>query len=288
LIFRDLRKVYYETGKERPLEYDKVLNVSTMDWNPVKDFQVAGLGTMPTKPENDAFATDTHILGGEKLYTATAYGLAVEFSWEAWRDELYGVAREMVSELARAARNRQEVQGWSIFNNAFSTSFVGFTAGEALCQSHTGLDGVARRNRPSVDVGLSEAFLQGSIQRFEDMTTERNLPRLMSPVMAVVTPTNKWTAREVLGSSGRAYSADNEINSLVQEDLSWMVSHYVTTAAYNFLVAAQGVHDLNFMWRDKPIFDAYDDPRTKASVFTSYQRFATGFGSWRGVDGSTG
>ena len=288
LIFRDLKKVYYETGKERPLEYPSVFEVLTMISNPEKDFQVAGLGTQPVKAEGDAFALDRHILGGEKLYTAVSYGLAVEFSFESWRDELYGVAKEMVKELSRAGRNRQEVQAWANFNNAFSTSFAGFTASEALCQSHTGLDGVARRNRPAVDVGMSIAFVQGSIQRFEEMTTERNLPRLMTPVMAICTPTNKFKTREVLGSSGKPYTADSEINALIQDDLSWMVSHYITTAAYNFIVAAKGVHDLNFRWRTKPIFDAYDDPRTKAAVFTSFQSFTTGYGSWRGIDGSTG
>ena len=287
LIFKDLESVFYETGKERPPEFPTVFNVTTMQTNPEKHFQVAGLGTQPVKLENDPFAVDRHILGGEKLYSAVSYGLAVEFSFESWRDELYGVLKEMVAELARANRNRQEVQAWSVLNNAFSTSFVGFTAGEALCQAHTGLDGATRRNRPTVDVGMSIALVQGVIQRYESMTTERGLPRLMSPTMAVVTPTNKFKTREILGSSGKPFSADNEMNSLLQDDLSWMVGHYITTAAYNFFLAAKGTHTLDFKWRTKPIFDSYDDPRTKAAVFTSFQSLTSGFRSWRGVDGST-
>ncbi len=34
--------------------------------------------------------------------------------------------------------------------------------------------------------------------------------------------------------------------------------------------------------------DSFDDPRTKNAIFTSYQRHTQGFGTWRGVDGSTG
>lgn len=286
LLAPDLRKVYVETGKERPLEYPLVFNVSDMEWNPVSDYQVTGLGTMPGKAEGTQFTLDELMTGGTKTYTATPYGLGVEITWEAWRDELYGVMREMVACLARASRNRQEVDAWSVLNNAFDTSYVGFTSGEALCQSHTGIDGEARRNAPSVAISFSVTGLQNAITRFENMEDERGLPRLMAPVMAIVAPANKFVAREILGSGGKPYTADNEINALIEDDLSWMVCHYITTSTYWWLVAAKGVHDLNFLWRDRPIFDMFDDPRTKNAVATVYQRHAQGFGSWRGVDGS--
>jgi hypothetical protein len=259
-----------------------------MDWNPVKDQQVIGIGTMPEKPEGSQFALDAHAIGGDREYLAVPFGLALEFSWEGWRDELYGVVREMVAEQARATRQRQEVSAWSILNNGFDTSFAGFTASEALFGAHVGNDGVTRRNRPTVDVGMSITYIQNAVLRFELQTTERNTPRLMAPVMACVTPTNKIPTREVLGSSGKPYTADNEINALIEEDLSWMVCHYVTTQTNVFLAAAKEVHDLNFLWRDEPIFDSFDDPWTKNAVFTAYQRYGFGYGSWRGIDATTG
>lgn len=289
LLAPDLRNVYFETGKERPQEYPLVFNVSDMEWNPISDYQVAGLGTMPEKPEGTQFTQDEIITGGTKTYTATPYGMSVEITWEAWRDELYGVMQEMIRCMARAGRNREEVSAWSILNNAFSTSFVGFTASESLCStSHTGLDGNTRANRPSPDIGFSITGIQASITRFEDLTDERNLPRLMAPTMAVVTSANKFVAREIFGSGNKPYTADREINALVEDDLAYMVSHYLTTSTYWFLMAAKGVHDLNFMWRDRPIFDMFDDPWTKNAVATAYQRTTQGYGAWRGVDGSTG
>src|SRR3990172_4036537 len=290
LLAPDLNRVFVETGKERPMEYSLWANVSEMDWNPDKDLQVSGLGTMPKKPEGESFTLDQPLMGGTKTYTAEPFGLALEFTWEGWRDELYGVAKEMVGELARASRNRIEVDAHSVLNNAFSTSFVGFTAAESLCSTaHVGLDGVSRANRPSPDIGFSVTGLQNMVTRFANQTDERNLPRLMAPVMVMVTPTKKFAAREILGSTSKPYSAENEINALIQEDLSWMVNHYITTAAYWFGMAARGVHDLRIGIRDNPIFDSFDDPWTKNAIFTSYQRHSTGqFGAWRGVDGSTG
>ena len=290
LLAPDLRKVYMETGKERPLEYPLWINVDNMEWNPVTDRQISALGTMPAKPEGTQFTLDQPIIGGSKAYTATPFGLAVEITYEMWRDDLYGVMREIIAGLSRASRNRLEVSAHSVLNNAFSTSYVGFTAAESLCSTaHTGLDGVSRANRPSPDIGFSVTGLQNMVTRFENQTDERNLPRLMAPVMVMVTPTKKFAAREILGSTNRPYSAENEINALIQEDLSWMVNHYVTTAAYWFGMAAKGVHDLRIGIRDNPIFDSFDDPWTKNAIFTSYQRHSTGqFGAWRGVDGSTG
>jgi len=289
LLAPDLRKVYVDTGKERPMEFPLFFNVSDLEWNPATDQQVSGLGTLPGKDEGEQFTLDEILMGGTKTYTASPYGLAVEITWEAWRDELYGVLREMVRELARASRNRQEVDAWSVLNNAFSTSYTGFTSSESLCSTaHTGLDGTSRANRPSTDIAFSQTGLQNAITRFENMTDERNLPRLMTPSMVIIAPENKFVAREVLGSPQKAYTSDNEINALVEEDLAWMVCHYLTTTTYWFLAARKGEHDLNFLWRDRPIFDMFDDPWTKNAIATVYQRHTKGYGTWRGIDGSTG
>lgn len=284
----DLRKLFIEVGKERPAEFSEVFNIEHMEWNPSKDAQYSGMGTMPAKPEGTQFVLDQPIAGGTVTYTAKAFGLGFETTWESWRDDLYKFWPEMTAELARAARNRQEVQAWSMLNDAFSGAVTGFD-GVSLCSTaHVGLDGVTRTNRPSPDVGFSMTGIQNMIHRFESMTDERGLPRLMCPVMMLVSDSNKFTAREILGSLGKPYTADNEINALIDEDLSWMICHYFTSTTQWFGVAAKGTHDMNFLWKDQPIFDSFDDPRTKSAVFTAYQRFAQGFGSYRGVDGSTG
>jgi len=80
LLTPDLRTVYFETGKERPLEYPMVFNVDDMEWNPMTDRQISGLGTMPQKPEGAQFTPDVPILGGTKAYTAVPFGLAVEIT----------------------------------------------------------------------------------------------------------------------------------------------------------------------------------------------------------------
>lgn len=288
LMLKDLNKVYIEVGKERPLEYPMVFNVEDMDTNPMRDRQVAGLGTMPRKPEGTGFVRDEPLLGPGKEYEAEPFGLSLEFTWELWRDEMYGVMRTMTKELARSGRHRQEVEAWSVFNNAFDNNFPGFD-GVSLCNvAHPGLDGVTRSNRPSPDVGFSQTAIQAALLSYENQTNERGLPLLHNASQFVINAANKFVAREILGSSSKPYTSDNEINPLMEEDLTWMVSHYLTSLTAWFLTSSKGNHDLKFMWRDHPIFDNWDDPDTKNGIFSGYQRHTKGFGSWRGVYGSTG
>jgi hypothetical protein len=206
-----------------------------------------------------------------------------------WDDDLFGVMGSIAQELARSSRNRMEVDAALVFNNAFSSGSAGFD-GDALCStSHTTPSGTDIANRPTVDVGLSITALQDGSQHFETLVNGRGLPILISPSILVIDPANKYVAREILGSSSKAFTANNEINSLVEDELRIFVYHYLTTNTNWFLLANKEQHDLRFRWRNTPIFGSFDDPRSKNAVFTAYQRHTVGtFGAFRGVYGSTG
>lgn len=289
LVRPDLFRVFIDTGEEAPIEFASIFNVIDMPYNPVTDQQITGLGTTPSKDEGQQFDLDQPIIGGSVEYLAQPYGLAIEFTWEGWRDELYGVFQEMVAELRRSSDNRLEVDAHSVLNNAESGSFTGFDGLSLINTAHTRLDGGASiANRPTTDVQFSFTAVQSAMQHFHNLLDERGIPRLMAPTMALVTPEYYHDAREILGSTGRPLTASNEINALIEDELGWMVTHYITTTTKWFIMSRQGVHDLNFFVRDDPMFDMFDDPRTKSAVATVYQRHVSGHGTWRGLFGSTG
>jgi len=290
LLTPGFRKVYHEVYEERPLEYPTWCNTPGMEWNPITDKQVGGLSTMPEKPEGMQFDLDEYKLGGTVTYEATPYGLAGEVTFEAFRDEQYGIMRLIPEGLARASRNRKEVQAHSVLNNAFSTSYAGFEATTSLCSTAhvSNIDGVTRSNRPSPDVAFSATALQAMILHFHALTDERNMPMLMSAGMLIIPPAKLFVAREILGTPARPYSAQNEINSLVPEDLKYMVCHYLSSSTAWYALAPKGTHDLNFFIRDDTVTDSFDDPWTKNGVWTIYQRHTQGYGGWRGVYGSSG
>jgi hypothetical protein len=193
--------------------------------------------------------------------------------------------RELVAELARASRNRQEVDAWSVINNAFDANFAGFDGKPLLDTAHPLIGGGTVANRPSPDVGFSSLAIQQALTRFENMPNERGLPRLLAPNRVLIAPENKFLARQILGTVKAPFTASNEINPLIQDDLSWMVVHYFTNTT-QWILASSANHDLQFLFRDRPIFDGFDAPWNKNAIFTVYQRHTKGFGTWRGIDGS--
>ena len=281
-------RIYLDTRRERPLEFKEVLNVSNHIRQNEQDQEFAGLGVMPSKPEGQQFTLDQPIAGGTVTYTAVPFGLAMEVTFEMWHQDLFGVMGQMAQELARSSRNRMEVNAATIFNSAFDTAVTGFDGDELCSTSHATPGGQSIANRPAVDIGLSITGIQDGIQAFETLVNGRGLPMLLSPSIIMIDPANRFVAREILGSSSRPFTANNEINSLVDDDLKIFVYHYLTTSTNWFLLANKDQHDLHFKWMNTPIFDSFDDPRSKNAVFTVYQNHSDGFGSWRGVYGSTG
>ncbi len=288
LLAPTYRQVYIEAGEERAAEYPLVMHVGPLEWQDQTDQQIAMLGTQPRKSEGGQFPTDSIKIGGTVTYTSYPYGLASVITHEAWRDDLYGALREIPAALKRAANYRKEVEAWKRFNEAFTTA-GGFDNDYLCTTTHTRSgDGGTSSNRPAVDISFSITGLQAGIMSFETMVNERGMPQVMSPNMCLIPPQKKWIAREILGSGGVPYKADNEINAIIADDLTWMVCHYFTSSTAWFLINKQN-HDVNFLIREDDIFDMFDDPNTMNAVCTSYQDIASSaHGSWRGTYGSTG
>lgn len=291
LLAPDRYRVYVETGRERPLEFPFWLNVLDLPWHNFTNQQISGLGTMPQKPEGTFFTLDEPILGSTKTHAATTYGFGFEVTFEMWNRELYGIMDMMARELRRSSNNRMEVDAHNVFNNAFvTTDFTTFDGAALISTAHTTLDGRSSvANRPSIEIEPGLTAFQNGIIHFHNLTNERNIPSLRAPRHVMVTPEYLFTTRETLGSTHKPFTADNEINALVQEDLTFMISHYADTNTQWMMFAAKGDHDMNFYVETRPQFDYFDDPRSKNAVFVVYQAHEPSEADeWRGTYGSTG
>jgi hypothetical protein len=290
LLAPGIYRVYMETGRRRPLEFPQWVNVIDMPWQGYANRQISGLGPMGTKPEGGQFPMDAPILGNQKTHTSTSYGSGFEVTYEMWRDELYGVMDMLASELRRISNYRMEVDAHNALNFAFSTSaFTTFDGAALASASHVGLDGVTRSNINATSVQVGLTGLQAAITSFHGQTNERNIPVAQS-MASVGVPYQFWaTVRETLGSESKPFTADNEINALMQEDVTYWLSHYFTSATAWFAIAEKGEHDLNFNIMDRPLFDYFDDPRTWNAVYVCYQAHEPSQADeWRGVYGSQG
>jgi len=274
------------TGKEYPRIWPTWFKSMDMDTNPYISDKISGAPAEPVKPEGQQFVPVLPTLGASFQVTATPYGFLFSVTWEMWRDDKYGVMGEMWSSMARNNRTRQEVQAFSLINNGFSVN-TGYDNVTLFNTAHPNLDGSTQANRPSPDVTLSQLGIQAGQTNFDGLNDENSLPINVAATRLLIQQTNRYLARELLGSSGKTGTADNDTNALLADGLQWGVSRFLTRTQDWVLMGPIEEVDLEFMWRDRPRSRTFDDPFIEASDHTVYQRFATRAGDYRNTYGSS-
>lgn len=278
--------VLVDVGKERDPEYPLYLNVRSMNINPETYLQMSGLGPMFQKPEGEQFRRDQPIVGGIVNPQAVPYGMLFEVTFEMYDDDLYDVMRQQWREMGRSSRQRDEIAAASILINAFNNGFPGFD-GVSLCNTaHPLLGGGTQANRGTPDLTFSVTGLQNMILRAENRVNQRGIQRPIALTRVLITPTNRFLIREVLGSSGQPQTANNDLNSLVPEAMQWRVLHYLVSPNDYFAAAPLPDSDAWFLWRNRPRANSFDDPYTLNGNFSLYKRISTYFGAYEWIEGA--
>lgn len=282
------RKVFFQWLREHPTEYPECFNVLDSERAYEEDMLVAGLGAVPQKPEGTNVIYDDPIQGNALRFTHITYELGFRVTREMYDDDLYGVVNKVVTSLARSAKHTLETIAWDVLNLAFNAGRVG-EDGLALCHTaHTMKSGGTEANRPSTDIDLSVTGLETALDNFERQNDHRGLPIAISARKVVIPPELKWKAREILNSALRSDTADNATNAFKEEDLTYSVSHYLTSSTAWFVTAAKDEHDLRFYRRDGVEFSSADDFDSGDMKSKVHFRCSAGHAVWQGVWGSPG
>lgn len=286
-----LRKIFFQSYKERPAQYSQIANMGKSSRQFEEDIEYAGFGTMPPKPEGSATVYTDPTQGGKKRYTHISYGLGFRVTVEAMEDDLYGVIKKMPRELGKSGRNARELQFFGMMERMFTTEF-GFTkngSNEALISTSHSLiqSGGTLANRSATDADLGPASLEAAILLFDNLVDEAGIPIIRKPRWLVVGPALKQIATELLGGEFKPYTSDNTVNAITRNDtLSVIVTNYLTDPDSWYLLADE--HDLNFIERTPMRFQNGDDFDSGDAKYKCFQRFSVGAGDWRGIFGSLG
>jgi hypothetical protein len=306
LMAKGLRKIFVQWNEtyQRDLEYPAVFNVEIMTSAYEDELEFAGMGPTPIKWENAPVFYQNLIQGGTIRAIPLTYALAGRTSFELYDDDQYGIIKQVPKAIARSNRFTEEMVPWNIINLGFSTikSIDGVTlfnnqhpllGGTAATNYGPGLTNIISAsgtypNRPATDIDLSFAGVQLMTNQFERMVDGVGLPVVYKPKAILIAPANRFLARELLGSPGKPGTATNEINSLLGEDLGYIVGHYLTSDSAWFALCDKQYHHLKFKWRMKPVMDLDDDFDTGALKEKSTMRFTAVPANWLGVWGSNG
>lgn len=293
LLEPKISNIWFEAYPQRAVEYPSFCNIRTTGKAAVTDYKMTDLGALRLKGEGESITYDDPISGPQKIYTPVRFALGYKVTDEMLKNDLYGQITKLEKSLIKSAVDLQEATAIYLLNNAFGTTAAdGFSAtgfdGLQLCSTaHTRLDGGAnQRNRPSTDADLSPSSVQGMLTDYENLKDDRGRPSLIKPKLLIISAEDKFTAKEILQSEYKPGTANNDINALKDEGLSFMVSHYKSDTDAWFGIGDQ--HDLNFIWETRPRTGMEEDFDSEVIKHKVVEGFFVGFGEWRGTWGTSG
>jgi phage major head subunit gpT-like protein len=285
LLTPETSQVLWDEYKRVPTEYDRIFNILESQRNFETDAQVVGLGLAKLKPEGTPVEYDAAQAGYNKTYTHDDFGLGYRVTKNMFADDLSGKIAQQARSLGFSAKETIEIQAAALFNNGFSTVTGG--NGSALFSTTQALKpGGTASNRLSTNADLALTSLEDAIVAFEDTTDDRGL-RINQRAVTLAGPSGlRYTMKELVETSLKPNTNDNNINPVNDLDLKHMVWHYLTDDKAWFLLGDR--HFVNFYWRERPQFDSAMDFDTGDAKFKMTYRHSLGHSDWRGVYGSSG
>lgn len=277
----------YRQRAEEYRRYNKVQN-STRAYE--ENAGIAGLGPLAPKAELETVMFDEPISLGLVRYIHQTFALGIAFSKEMRDDDQYGVIMQLAGELGKSARFTAELYGHDVLNNSFSSSKYAGRDGKALFATDHPIAGLGttKANTPSVAVDLSIAALEAAVQNFEDQVDDRGMPIDSRPSRLIITSANRLLAKRLLRTTQYPGTNLNDVNTLSDEGISDVVSHYLSDSDAWFLFAGPDEVDVRFYWREMPDTKTWDDDNADATFHKIRQRHSVGFDDWRHTYGSPG
>ncbi len=261
----------------------------------------AGLGSIPKVSEAEEIGEDAILHTYDTTLTASKYAQLLPISYELLEDDLSG-AIEKAKYGSRALVRKSEDLGSSVFRNAFSTSYTSYGDAKPLCSvSHTRADGgTAQSNASSTGITLTEANLETGILAMRAQLDDRGNLISVVPNTLLVPPALEKEALEIVKSSNRSGTANNDINVNNMREytggmLKVVVWDYLGAAAGGsdtaWFLLSDNDHEVNWGWRRKPAVKRLDESvgaKNEIYYWKMSFRAAYGWRNWRGVWGSKG
>jgi hypothetical protein len=140
-----------------------------------EEVMFTGLGTAPEKYEGSGIAYDDMRETYTSTYVHITIALGFAITEEAVEDNQYAeVSRRKAKALGRSLATTKQIRAADIFNNGFSTSYVGGDGVPLFSASHPTLTGV-QSNLPTAPIDLSETALEAAVIDVADYLDERGI-----------------------------------------------------------------------------------------------------------------
>ena len=224
----------------------------------------------------------------ESTFTHKEFALGTSIERKLWDDDQQGLIRRRATSLGDTFGVTRSYHAASLFNNAFSASYVGSDS-VALCSaSHPINKDKSTTYYDNLDTTpLSYSAVIAAIKAGAAMTNDRELPR---PIMydTILVPTAlQDVAFEVTKSVLKPDTANNNANFLNGKGLNIVIDPYLTDTNNWFMIdSAQAKQHL--LWFNRVLPEITMDPSSDYNLvakYRGYMRYSFGWDDARWIYG---
>ena len=283
-------------------EHEPLYEVENSDRAFEEEVLFTGFGTAPVKGEGAAVQYDDAQEGYTARYTHETVALAFAVTEEAMEDNLYDTfAKLRARGLARAMANTKQVKAADVFNNGFSTSYLGGDGVALFSASHPTV-GAGLQSNTLGATDLSEASLETALITISKTKDDRGIligaqaetlhvpsdlaftaDQILNSQMTTVIGVNPTTAANGATNQNKINSIRNQglvpggffVNRRFTDTNAWYIKTDVPNGTKMFVRA-------NLATKMEPDFD------TGNLRFKARERYSFGWSDWRGFYGASG
>ena len=221
-------------------------------------------------------------------YTHTEYVRGFKVERKLVDDDQYNIINRRPRGLALSAMRTREKHAASVFNNAFSTSYVGGDA-KPLCESaghpYSPSNASTQTNEGSTALSYDAVVATRRIMR--EYKDDRGELVQVNPTLILHPPELEEPASAIVNTMNKVDVADYHDSFIRRKGITNVGWDYLTDANNWFLIDPQ-LAKLFLLWIDRIPLEFEMDPTSDFRLearYRGYMRFSYGFSDWRWVYG---
>lgn len=218
------------------------------------------------------------------------FGIGFQITANTIRDNLYKDEWPRATESGKdSMRQAKNIEGASVLNNGFSTSYP-VSDGQPLFSTSHPVQGNVVPNTFSVPTQLNETALQDALIGIQQFLNASGLRIALNSEKLIVPPALQFTANVLLESKFRTSTANNDISAiynLSSVPMGYRTNQFLSNPNAWFLLTDES-NGFKYYERDPLTIDMFTDTTTRNLNVTFVERYSFGVSNWRASYGSQG
>lgn len=271
--------------------WPRVFNVLSSTRSLESFSQITGVNRFQQMAEAQAIPRDQPVQAFKVQFTHTWYGLAIPTSRDVVMDDKWEIIATQHKDLGWSCRETQEIDAWSTFNNAFSSSFVGPDSLSLCNTAHPLVKAGGTQSNSLTAADLDVQPLSLALTQLYTMKRHSGEYIDIDAAQLIVSETNRWIAHAIIKSTDDPTTADRSINPLGAAKGGLpapLVVKYLTAPNAWFVAAEPARTGLVWFWRQKPESRSWTDDDTLVGVFGMQYKKSHGWTDYIGLVGNQG